>query len=54
MLKKQIITGVNKVSYVMRVSVVYPAAALCCNNANSSSTIDVKFEIMNKRIGENN
>ena len=23
----------------------------CCNTANSSSTIDGKFEIMNKRIG---
>jgi len=39
------------VSYVMRVSAVFVAAARCCNTANSSLTIDGKFEIMNKRIG---
>lgn len=41
----------NKVLYVMRVSAVIWAAARCCNTANSSLTIDGKFEIMNKRIG---
>ncbi|MDM8162238.1 hypothetical protein QUH73_20660, partial [Labilibaculum sp. K2S] len=43
--------GTHKVSYVMRVSAVFGAAARCCNTANSSLTIDGKFEIMNKRIG---
>ena len=28
----------------------YPTAVLDCNTANSSMTISVKFEIMNKRI----
>ncbi len=37
--------------YVMRGSAVLGAAARCCNTANSSLTIDGKFEIMNKRIG---
>jgi hypothetical protein len=41
----------NKVSYVIRVSAVFRAAARCCNTANSSLTIDGKLEIMNKRIG---
>ncbi len=36
---------------VMRVSVGNSAAVRCCNTANSSSTIDGKFEILNKRIG---
>ena len=46
-------TGYNnkEVSYVMRVSAVFRAAARCCNTANSSSTIGVKFKIINKRIG---
>ncbi len=35
----------------MRAAVVNPATVLRCNTANSSSTIDEKFEIMNKRIG---
>ena len=35
----------------MRVSVVNQSAALCCNTANPSLTIDGKFEIINKRIG---
>ena len=38
-------------SYVMRVSAVLQAAVRCCNTANSSLTIDGKFEILNKRIG---
>jgi hypothetical protein len=41
----------NKVSYVMRVLAGNPTATLCCNTANSSLTIDGKFEILNKRIG---
>jgi len=44
-------TGHNKVSYVMRVSAANRATARCCNTANSSLTIDGKFEIMNNRIG---
>ena len=36
---------------IMRVSAVFYTAARCCNTANSSLTIDGKFEIMNKRIG---
>ncbi len=35
----------------MRVSEGNQAAARCCNTANSSLTIDGKFEILNKRIG---
>ena len=35
----------NKVSYVMRILVVFVAAARCCNTANSSLTIDGKHEI---------
>ncbi len=35
----------------MRVSAVFCTAARCCNTANSSLTIDEKFEILNKRIG---
>ena len=42
--------GTHKVSYVMRVSAVFLAAARCGNTANSSLTIDGKFEILNKRI----
>ncbi|WP_321289388.1 hypothetical protein [uncultured Sunxiuqinia sp.] len=36
---------------VMRVSVGNPTEVLRCNTANSSLTIDEKFEILNKRIG---
>ena len=36
--------GANKVSYVMRVSAVFRAAVRCCNTANSSLTIDGKYE----------
>ena len=36
---------------VMRVSAGNSTAVLRCNTANSSLTIDGKFEIMNKRIG---
>jgi len=35
----------------MRVSAGNSIAVLRCNTANSSLTIDGKFEIMNKRIG---
>jgi len=35
----------------MRVSVGNPTAVRCCNTANSSLTIGVKKENMNKRIG---
>ncbi len=35
----------------MRVLAVFGAVARCYNTANSSLTIDRKFEIMNKRIG---
>ena len=31
----------------MRDSVVFEAAARCCNTANSSATIDGRFEILN-------
>ncbi len=34
----------------MRVSAGNPTAVLRCNTANSSSMIDGKFEILNKRI----
>jgi len=35
----------------MRVSAGNSTAVLCCNTANSSTTIDGKNDIMNKRIG---
>ena len=35
----------------MRGSVVNPILFRCYNTANSSSTIDGKFDILNKRIG---
>ncbi len=35
----------------MRVSAGNLTAVLRCNTANSSATIDGKFEILNKRIG---
>lgn len=35
----------------MRVLAVFYTVARCCNTANSSLTIDVKKENMNKRIG---
>ena len=35
----------------MRVLAVFRTATRCSNTANSSLTIDGKFEIMNKRIG---
>lgn len=49
--KSEIKMHYSKVSYVMRVSAVFWAAARCRNTANSSLTIDGKFEILNKRIG---
>lgn len=50
-MKEKVNPAGNKVLYVMRVLAVFWAAARCCNTANSSLTIDGKFEIMNKRIG---
>ena len=35
----------------MRISAVFWAAVRCCNTVNSSLTIGVKNEIMNKLIG---
>ena len=35
----------------MRVLVGNPTVSRCCNSANSSLTIGVKFEFISKRIG---
>ena len=43
--------GIQQNVNVMRVSVGNQTVPRCCNTANSSLTIDGKFEILNKRIG---